>query len=53
VEVGGQLAGSGGPPAPDLVERFQHLQAEVKRHSIIDMIVLLIAITTMSTARYW
>jgi hypothetical protein len=53
VEVGGQLAKSEGPPAPDLIEKLQHLQAEVKRHSIIDMILLLIAITTMSTARYW
>jgi len=53
VEVGGQLARSEGPPAPELLTRFQHLQAEIKRHSIIDMILLLIAITTMSTARYW
>jgi uncharacterized membrane protein len=53
VEVGGQLARSEGPPAPELVERFQHLQVEVKRHSIIDMILLLIAIATMSPARYW
>jgi hypothetical protein len=52
VEVGGQLARSEGPPAPELVERFHHLQAEIKRHSIIDMILLLIAIATMSTARY-
>lgn len=53
VEVGGQLAHSEGPPPPELVARFQHLQAEIKRHSIIDMILLLIAITAMSTARYW
>jgi uncharacterized membrane protein len=53
VEVGGQLAQSEGPPPPELLGRFQHLQAEIKRHSIIDMILLLIAITAMSTARYW
>jgi hypothetical protein len=53
VEVGGQLARSEGPPAPELVGKFQHLQMEIKRHSIIDMILLLIAITMMSTARYW
>jgi uncharacterized membrane protein len=53
VDVGGQLARSEGPPAPELLERFHHLQVEVKRHSIIDMILLLIAIATMSTARYW
>jgi hypothetical protein len=53
VDVGGQLARSEGPPAPELVERFHHLQVELKRHSIIDMILLLIAIATMSTARYW
>lgn len=53
VEVGGQLARSEGPPPTELVGRFQHLQAEIKRHSIIDMILLLIAITAMSTARYW
>lgn len=53
VEVGGQLARSEGPPPPELLARFQHLQTEIKRHSIIDMILLLIAITAMSTARYW
>jgi len=53
VEVGGQLARSEGPPAPDLLERFMHLQGEIKRHGIIDLILLLIAIATMSTARYW
>jgi hypothetical protein len=53
VEVGGKLAQSEGPPPPELVARFQHLQAEIKRHSIIDMILLLIAVTAMSTARYW
>lgn len=53
VETGGQLAQSEGPPPPELLTSFQHLQAEIKRNSIIDMILLLIAITTMSTARYW
>lgn len=53
VEVGGQLAQSEGPPPPELLTSFQHLQAEIKRNSIIDMILLLIAIATMSTARYW
>jgi hypothetical protein len=38
---------------PGSVTRFQHLQAEIKRHAIIDMILLLIAIGAMSTARYW
>jgi hypothetical protein len=53
VEVGGQVAQSEGPPPPGLVTRFQHLQGEIKRHAIIDMILLLIAIGAMSTARYW
>jgi uncharacterized membrane protein len=53
VHVGGEIAAVEGPPPPELLGRMQALQQEIKRASIIDLVLLVIAITAMSTARYW
>jgi hypothetical protein len=51
--LGGQIAASGGPPAPEQVSTMQRLQAEVKKHGQTDIVLLLLAVMAMSTARYW
>jgi uncharacterized membrane protein len=53
VHVGGQLAAAEGPPPPELLGRMAALQNEIKTASIIDLVLLVIAVSAMSTARYW
>jgi uncharacterized membrane protein len=53
VEVGGRLAEAQGPPPAELLERFGKLQQEIKRASITDLVLLVIAVSAMATARYW
>ncbi len=53
VELGDQIAASGGPPTPEQAARMQHIGSELERHGKIDLVMLLLAVTAMSTARYW
>jgi hypothetical protein len=53
VEVGGMIAQAEGQPPAELVTRMGALQAHIKRASQIDLVLLLIAVIAMSTARYW
>lgn len=53
VDLGGEMASAGGPPAPEKMAQMQHVGAELEKHSKIDLVLLLLAVTAMSTARYW
>ena len=53
VEIGDQVAASGGPPTPEQGAKMAHLGAEIKRHSQIDLVLLFLAVAAMATARYW
>jgi hypothetical protein len=53
VEIGDEVAASGGPPTEEQGARIAHLGAEIARHSRIDLVLLFIAVTAMATARYW
>jgi uncharacterized membrane protein len=53
VELGGQVAASGGPPTPEQQTRLDHLSSSLERHGRIDLVLLLLAVTAMATARYW
>jgi hypothetical protein len=53
VEIGDQIAASGGPPSAEQAQRLAHLGAEIQKHSKIDLVLLFIAVTAMATARYW
>ena len=53
VEIGDEVAASGGPPTPEQGQRIAHLGAEIARHSKIDLVLLFIAVIAMATARYW
>jgi hypothetical protein len=52
-ELGGQVAASGGPPTSDQQSRMQKLQEDVKRHGQQDLVLLVLAVLCMATARYW
>ena len=53
VDLGGEVAASGGPPSPDQQSRLDALGAAIKKFGQIDLVLLLIAVVMMSTARYW
>ena len=53
VEIGDEVAASGGPPTPDQGARIAHLGAEIQKHSKIDLVLLFLAVFAMATARYW
>jgi uncharacterized membrane protein len=53
VDIGGEVAASGGPPTPEQSARMDHLQSEITKHGRIDIVLLFVAVTAMATARYW
>ncbi|MGZ4148493.1 MAG: hypothetical protein ACXVQJ_00485 [Actinomycetota bacterium] len=53
VDLSDQIAASGGPPTPEQGTQMQHLGAELKKHGQIDLVMLLLAVSAMATARYW
>ena len=46
-------AASGGPPTPEQQARIEHLRGEIAKHGKIDLVLLLLAVACMATARYW
>jgi hypothetical protein len=53
VGLGEELAAAGGPPPPEKVAEMQKLQGEMKTHGQLDLVLLLITVLCMATARYW
>jgi hypothetical protein len=53
VGLGDAVAASGGPPSPEQAAEMGRLQSELKSHGRIDLVLLLLAVLAMSTARYW
>lgn len=53
VDLGDEVAASGGPPTPEQGARMAHLGAEIAKHGRIDIVLLFIAVAAMATARYW
>jgi hypothetical protein len=53
VEVGDEVAGSGGLPTPEQGARLAQLGAEIEKHSRVDIVLLFVAVFAMATARYW
>jgi hypothetical protein len=53
VDVGDAVAATGGPPTPEQQARIAHLGAEIEKHGKIDLVLLLLAVASMATARYW
>ena len=42
-----------GPPAPEKVARMQSIQESLKKHGQFDIVLLLLTVSFMATARYW
>jgi uncharacterized membrane protein len=53
VDLGNEIAASGGPPSPEQQTKADHLTSALQRHGKIDLTLLLLAVTAMATARYW
>jgi hypothetical protein len=53
VDLGNEVASSGGPPTPEQQARLDTLGSSLERHGKIDLVLLLLAVTAMATARYW
>lgn len=53
VDIGAEIAASGGPPTDEQQRRLETVTGHVKTHGQIDLALLLLAVTAMATARYW
>jgi len=53
VDLGDSIAASGQPPTPEQGAQMAKIGADLERHSKIDLVLLLLAVTAMATARYW
>lgn len=53
VDLGGEVAASEGPPSTEQQTAMGRLQDDLKRFGQIDLALLFVTITAMSTARYW
>ena len=53
VDLGNEVAASGGPPTPEQQAQLDQLSRSLERHGKIDLVLLLLAVTAMATARYW
>jgi hypothetical protein len=53
VDLGDAIGASGGPPSADQQAEMGRLMASLEKHGKLDLILLLLAVGAMSTARYW
>jgi hypothetical protein len=53
VELGWEIAASGGPRTPEQQSRLDKLGKKLERHGKTDLILLVLAVLAMATARYW
>lgn len=51
--LGQQIGASGGSPTPVQLSTLQTLEKKLSRAELIDFVMLVIAMLTMATARYW
>ena len=53
VDLGNEVGASGGPPSPEQQTRMVTIGKALKRHGKTDLLLLVLAVTAMATARYW
>jgi len=53
VDLGAEMAAADGPPPPEKLTRMQSIQASLQKHGQVDIVLLLLTVTFMATARYW
>jgi uncharacterized membrane protein len=53
VDLGGEIAAGGGPPTPEQAAEMERTSKSLEAASKVDLVLLLLAVTSMATARYW
>jgi hypothetical protein len=53
VDLGGEIAAAGGPPTPEQAAEMGRTQKALETASKVDLVLLLVAVSAMATARYW
>lgn len=53
VDLGDRIAASGGPPSPEQQAEMDRIGGALERNGKLDLLLLFLAVTAMSTARYW
>lgn len=53
VDLGGEIAAGGGPPTPEQGAEMERTAKALEAASKVDLVLLLLAVTAMATARYW
>ena len=53
IDLGAEMAAAEGPPPPEKLARMQSIQESLKKHGQVDIVLLLLTVTLMATARYW
>jgi hypothetical protein len=53
VDLGAEMAAAEGPPPPEKLARMQSIQESLKKHGQVDIVLLLLTVALMATARYW
>lgn len=51
--LGQQIGASGGNPTPEQISTLRALEKKLSRAELVDFVMLVIAMLTMATARYW
>jgi hypothetical protein len=51
--LGQQIGAAGGIPTPEQISTLQALEKKLSRAELVDFVMLVIAMLTMATARYW
>jgi hypothetical protein len=53
VSLGDEIATSGGPPSPEQAASLSRIGTALEKHGKLDLVLLLLAVSAMATARYW
>lgn len=53
VDLGDEIAASGVPPSAEQQQRLEAIGHHLEVHGKIDIVLLVLAVTAMATARYW
>lgn len=53
VDLSDRIAASGGPPSPEQQAEIVRLGGKLEKNGKIDLVLLLLAVIAMATARYW
>jgi uncharacterized membrane protein len=53
IDLGGEVATSGGPPSETQLQRIEYLKGRLQTYGRTVLVLLLLTIVAMATARYW